>query len=367
MLHWTFKSLLADRFAVLGAAASIALALLLALYLDAVFRGEAAQIAAFLEHSDADVFVLQKGVANLHMSSTRVTENAIAAAGGVDGIARIRRLVYRPALVGPRGGERLAYIVGTGADGDRAWEIEAGAPQPAAGQALLPAPMARQQGLGVGDPVRIKEREFVIGGLTRGTFSMANPLIYITEADARDLFEEGDGADALLVWAQPGTGPAALSGRINAAGDDVAALTRAELVASDTQLALDMGGALVGLMSTIGMLVAALIVAFASYAFVARRVRELAVIKALGASRAALLASAAVQTGVIGALGGLFACAGIVLLDRALDLWVPEVAVQPAPGITVMLSGLTLLVAELAALVPAWQLLNVDPTEVFNA
>lgn len=244
MLHWTFKSLLADRYNVLGAAASIALALLLALYLDAVFRGEAAQIAAFLDHSDADVFVLQKGVANLHMSSTRVTENAIAAVRGVDGVARLQRLVYRPALVGLRGGERLAYVVGVDADGDGAWDMASGEHRPSPGQALLPEPMARQQGSKLGDRVRIKDREFAIGGLTRGTFSMANPLIYLTDTDARSLFAES--ADAVLVWAAPGTSPVALARRIDQASDDVAALTRAELVASDTQLALDMGGALVG-------------------------------------------------------------------------------------------------------------------------
>ena len=37
--------------------------------------------------------------------------------------------------------------------------------------------MARQQGSKLGDRVRIKDRDFAIGGLTRGTFSMANPLI----------------------------------------------------------------------------------------------------------------------------------------------------------------------------------------------
>ncbi|MFA5937739.1 MAG: ABC transporter permease [Sinimarinibacterium sp.] len=366
MLHWTFKSLLAERYNVLGAAAGIALALLLALYLDAVFRGEAAQIAAFLEHSDADVFVLQKGVANLHMSSTRVTENAIAAVRGVDGVARLRRLVYRPALVGLRGSERLAYVVGAGADGDSAWDVAQGQRRPLAGQALLPEAMARQQGSKLGDRVRIKDREFAIGGLTRGTFSMANPLIYVTEADARSLFAESDGADAVLVWAAPGTSPVALARRIGKASDDVAALTRAELVASDTQLALDMGGALVGLMSMIGMLVAGLIVAFSAYAFVARRTRELAVIKALGATRGKLLTSAALQTGVIGVIGGVLAAAGIVVLDVVLERFVPEVAVQPGLGITVVLAGLTLVVAEVAALIPAWQLLNVDPAEVFN-
>lgn len=359
--------MLAERYNVLGAAAGIALALLLALYLDAVFRGEAAQIAAFLEHSDADVFVLQKGVANLHMSRTRVTENAIAAVRGVDGIARLRRLVYRPALVGPRGGERLAYVVGAGADGDSAWDVAQGARRPSPGQALVPQPMARQQGWTLGDRVRIKDREFAIGGLTRGTFSMANPLIYLTDVDARRLFGESDGADAVLVRAAPGVGAAVLAARINRASDDVVALTRAELVASDTQLALDMGGALVGLMSTIGMLVAALIVAFSAYAFVARRTRELAVIKALGATRGRLLASAALQTGVIGVFGGTFAAVAIVVLDAALERWVPEVAVQPALGITLVLSGLTLLVAEFAALIPAWQLLKVDPAQVFNA
>lgn len=86
-------------------------------------------------------------------------------------------------------------------------------------------------------------------------------------------------------------------------------------------------------MSTIGMLVAGLIVAFSAYAFVARRTHELAVIKALGATRGKLLASAALQTGVIGIIGGVLAAAGIVVLDGVLERFVPEVAVHSrAPG-----------------------------------
>lgn len=42
------------------------------------------------------------------------------------------------------------------------------------------------------------------------------------------------------------------------------------------------------------------------------------------------------------------------------------IAVQPGPGITLVLAGLTLIEAEVAALIPAWQLLKVDPAAVFN-
>ena len=366
MLHWNLRSLLAEGGSFAASAVGIALALLLGLYLDAVFRGEAMQIVAFVERARADVWVLQHGVTNLHMASTRLTENEVAAVAAVPGVASVTRVVYRAAAYGAPGAERVAYVVGvpTGDDGRRVLVGTDRGPQP--GSAIVPEPMAIRAGLTVGDTIRVRNRAFHIGGLSHGTFSMANPLIYITEADARTLFEISDGAHLLQVMAAPGVPPYELAQRIEAASEYVSALTQPELVGNDYRLALDMGGALVGILGVIGAVVAGLIVAFSAYAFAARHARELAVAQALGARPAQLITSVLAQTGLAGLSGGLLAAPAMLGLDAALAAWVPEVAVEPAAGAMVAAAAGSVLVAALAAAVPAALILRTDPALAFR-
>lgn len=368
MLFWTLKSLWAERLAVLASAGGVALALLLGLYLDAVFRGEADQIVAFLEHTEADVWVLQKGVVNLHMTRPRLSEDSVVAARRAPGAASVTPLIYRAELSGEPGAERLVYVVGVPPDatGVGAWDVAAGDPLPRPGRVVVPVAMARGAGLRVGDPVRIADRRYAIGGLSRGTFSMANPVVFMAEADARELFDIDDGASTLVVRATPAVTPQALADAIEAQSDDVVALTAAQLIANDYRIAQQMGGALIRIMGIIGTLVAALIVVFTAYAFVAGRRTELAVARALGVARGPLLASALLQTGVVALAGSLLAAAGAVALDAGLSAWVPEVAVHFTAASALQAALLALIAAEVAGAFPAWQILRVDPALVFQ-
>lgn len=368
MLFWTLKSLWADRLAVLASASGVALALLLGLYLDAVFRGEADQIVAFLEHTEADVWVLQKGVVNLHMTRSRLSEDSVYAAHRAPGVRSITPLIYRATLFGEPGAERLVYVVGVPPDAQSvgAWDIAAGQTEARPGQVVVPEAMARKAGLRLGDAIRIADRHYLIGGLSRGTFSMANPVIFMAEQDARDLFDIGDGASLLLARAAPGVTPQELAAAIEAESQDVAALPRAQLIDNDYRLSQQMGGALIRIMGSIGTLVAALIVTFTAYAFIAGRRMEFAVARALGASRGALLVSALLQTGTVALAGGLLASAGALTLDVALSAWVPEVAVHFSAVSAAQAAVLALVTAQIAGVAPAWQILRVDPALVFQ-
>ena len=368
MLFLTLKSLWADRLSVAASAGGVALALLLGLYLDAVFHGEADQIVAFLEHTEADVWVLQKGVVNLHMTRSRLSEASVYAARRAAGVRSITPLIYRATLFGEPGTERLAYVVGVPPDaqGVGAWDVAAGDATAQPGKVVVPEAMARHAGLELGDGIRIADRRYAIGGLSRGTFSMANPVIFMAEADARDLFDIGDGASLLLARAAPGVTPQALAASIETETSDVAALPRAQLIGNDYHLSQQMGGALIRIMGLIGTLVAALIVTFTAYAFIAGRRVEFAVARALGASRGDLLVSALLQTGAVALTGGLLASAGAFVLDVALSAWVPEVAVHFTPASAAQAGVLALVTALIAGAAPAWQILRVDPALVFQ-
>lgn len=368
MIYWTLKSLIRDWAIVAASATGVALALLLVLYLDAVFRGEAKQIVAFIEKTPGEIWVLQDGVQNLHMASTTVTETVAARLRRIEGVAHMTRFVYRPALIGERGRETIAYVAGIPADAAerQRWQKATGWPVPPPGSVVIPEPLAQREGLNPGDRIRVGDDRYTISAVSFGTFSMANPLVFMDEWDARHAFNVGDGANVLLVEAAQGIDPQALARRIEAEVEDTRALTRAELIRNDFALALDMGGALIGMMGLIGMVVAALIIIFAAYAFISRRIGELAVAKALGATAGPLLTSAMIQTGIVAVLGGLIAVAATVPLEAGLTRWAPEVAVDFSGLVALRMAAAAFIVAEIASLVPAFYVLRVDPTLAFR-
>jgi ABC-type antimicrobial peptide transport system permease subunit len=157
-----------------------------------------------------------------------------------------------------------------------------------------------------------------------------------------------------------------LAKRIEAESDKVRALTREQLRGNDYVLALQMGGALIGMLTIIATVVSALIVSFTAYAFVSARTGELAVAKALGAPQRQLLAAAFLQTSVVAAVGCVLAVAVIGPMEAVLTAWVPGVAVDFSYGTALRLSGATVAVAVAAALVPAFYVLRVDPALVFK-
>ncbi|MBI1213470.1 MAG: FtsX-like permease family protein [Alphaproteobacteria bacterium] len=368
MLYWTLKSLTTDKLGLAAAGIGIALALILALYLDAVFRGEARQIVVFIERTPAEVWVLQDGVENLHMARSRLSDNTIAEVARVPGVASMTPVVYRELNIGDPPNERLAYVVGVPADERlRArWHERTGWPMPTGGGIVIPTSMAKELGLKIGDTIRTGEGRHRISGLSEGTFSMANPLVLMDEPLARRELNIASGASLLLVRPNPDLSAAQLASRIEGEVGDVHALPRERLLRNDYGLALQMGGALIGMLSAMATIVSALIIVFTAYSFVSARTAELAVAKALGAPQRQLLLSAVLQTCAVALIGCVLAIAAIGPLEAGLSTWVPDVAVDFSYRTAGTLSLTTIVVAAVAAVAPAFYVIKVDPALVFK-
>jgi putative ABC transport system permease protein len=368
MLYWTIKSLISEKVGVIAAGIGVMLALVLALYLDAVFRGEARQIVAFIERMPGEVWVLQDGVENLHMSSSSLSDDTIAEVRQVPGVRSVLPIVYGSATYGEKGRERVSYVVGIPSDvaiRDRLREAT-GWPMPEGESFVLPEQIGKDLELKIGDTIRVGKRRHSISAFSEGAFSMANPLMFMDESHARRVTDVLNGASLLLVQPEPGVSPFELVRRINAASTHVRAVTREQLRQNDYVLALQMGGALLAMFAIIATVVSTLIVAFSAYAFVAARTGELAVAKALGAPRHQLLGSALLQTFVVALLGCVLAIGIIGPIGAALSRYVPQVAVDFSYITALRLSALVVVVAVVSALIPALYVAKVDPALVFK-
>lgn len=92
MLRWTIRTLLAAPLQLAASIGAIAGAFTLVLFFEAVFAGESEQIVSYIRSKDADVWVMQKGVSNMHMATSFVSDwkaDRIAAMEGVEKVTSI--------------------------------------------------------------------------------------------------------------------------------------------------------------------------------------------------------------------------------------------------------------------------------------
>jgi putative ABC transport system permease protein len=368
MLTWAWKSLIAQPAGLFGSAAGIAAAFILVISFDAVWRGESERIVAYLRDTGADVWVMQRGVHNMHMATSFVWDWKAEAIAGMPGVRRVTPIVYLSGVVDVKGRQSFSYIVGFDPADARAGprQLTAGRTVEGRGEAVIPDVLARLTGAGIGDVVTVKNETFTVVGLSRGTYSLANAITFVHMADLRDILSATGTYSYLMVDADEGVDPAALAARIRQEVDKVNALAGEDFVRNDFGLAMQMGVQLMSVMTAISAALAALIVGFTAYSLVARRRRELAVVKALGVGNRALIGGVVFQALTVTLLGyALATTAAVALLP-----WVPVLA----PQLTLVLSipsiaktGLAALPVALAgAVLPAHMVCRVDPASAFG-
>jgi putative ABC transport system permease protein len=368
MLRWTLKSLIHERVAFFIGVAAASSALLLVMFFEAVYAGEADNIIAYPRNAGADVWVMQRGVGNMHMATSYLSDWKVSEVRNVPGVASVEPILYLNTVIEAGGQQWFAYIVGldTPADAAGPWAMHSGKRNPDIGETVVPEVFARVTGLRIGSPIRIVDHEFTVVGLSRGTFSMANSVIFVTRVDVEDIMTSLDIVSFMLVNAEDGIDATTLASDIEAAVDNVEALTTNEFLANDKQMALQMGVETVALMTIICGALAAFLIAFTVYAQVARQRRELAVAKALGVGNPALYLSVCVQAVLLAAVSTTFAVLMAVTLMPLVTAAIPMVTLQLSTASVARVAMLGFVVAILASILPARRVATVDPMTAFQ-
>jgi len=238
---------------------------------------------------------------------------------------------------------------------------------PGPGEAVIPDVLAKKAKLGIGSTINALGRAFTIVGISTDTYSMANSVTFVAYGDLAKLLSVRDGtASYLLIEAAPGTSSADLAARIRAAVPDVNALTREAAVESDRRIAMQMGIGIIGVMTWVGGLVAALVIALTTYTATIRRARELGVVRALGFRQRTLYLTVLVQGGVIAALGYGVALAVAYAVRPLLGVSAPEVALVYSSLSLLRLAATTALIAIAASCLSGRHVARVDPAIAFR-
>jgi putative ABC transport system permease protein len=343
----------------------VAAALLLVLVLRGIFAGAIDQVTYYIRTSPAEVFVSQDGVKTMHMSVSVIPSDAAAQVRSVPGVAWVSPIGFASGSVAGPQGRQLSYLIGYDTGTGRGGPVELVTGRaPGAGEAVLDEQAAEGLGVGIGDDVTVLGARLELVGLSSGGSSITNTTVFVSQPEFAKIHH--DLPSYLLVGTDPSADAGTVVDRIRQAVLAVTVQTREELAASEARIVTDMSADLLRLMSTIGLLIALAVIALGLMTATLNRIREYAVLKALGATTRRLTGSVTVQVLWTVGLAALLA----VVLAQVLAWVVPLLA--PAVSISLTWAALTqttlgaLAVGLLAALWPLRRIATLDAATAFR-
>ena len=255
-----------------------------------------------------------------------------------------------------------------------------GAPPAKSGEVAVIEKLATDQKLAVGAPLTVITEDGPHEARVSGVFRFSaqsslggSLLIHTTLADAQDWFGMAGRVSEIDVKAEPGVSADTLATRVRAAlPPDTEVKTGAQAAADQTKSVSDSIGAFLKpvLLSFggIAVLVGAFIIFNAFSMTVAQRRRELAMLRALGATRRQVLVSLAGEAlamGVLASLVGLFVglgvAAGVNQVFKAAGFDIPRSGLVLLPRTISIALAVGVVVTLLSALVPALRATRVPP------
>lgn len=357
------RNLFSERRRAMLGIVGVAVALLMALALGAVFAGAMRQVTRYVDTSRADVFVSQPGVRTMHMSSSWIPATSTAAVRRVDGVRSVEPILYDSGAVVAGDARELTYLIGYVPG-------EAGGPvslvrghEPGAGGIVLDGQAAAQLHVGVGDDVTTLGRSWTVSGLTTDMTNIVSTVSYVRIGD----FAAARGIEGTLSYLLVGTtgDPAAVARRIEAE-TGLIAQTREAFANEERSGIRGMSAELMDIMSTAAFVVGLAVVALTLYAATLARLREIGVMKALGGRTRRL--ARIVLTQAMWTVGAAFVIA--IILEVALGALLGRTAsmfpLVLEAGSVVRVAVGALVLGALAAVAPIRRVSRVDPATVFR-
>jgi putative ABC transport system permease protein len=356
------RSLFADRRRTILGTAAVATALLLVLALDGIFAGAMRDVTRYVDTVGADVIVSQRGVRTMHMTSSSLplaSERAVAELGGIDEVAPI---LFASDAVTSGGDRQLAYVVG--------WrQGELGGPQsvasgslPGSGEIVLDTPTAERLSAGVGDRVSVLGRTWRVSGIGGDLTNIVNSVAFVRFED----FAAATGVFRTASYLLIGTSdPAAAAARIEEE-TGLSASTLTAFVSEERAAIRDMSVDLLGVMSVVAFVIALVVISLLLYAATLSRLREIGVLKALGAGTGRIGGTVVAQAAWILALSLILAVGCAVALSIVLEATSAEISLSIGGAAIARIALAAITAGVLAVLVPVVRVSRLAPASVFR-
>jgi len=364
-----------------------------------VFRGMVDDGQVLIDNSGADLWVVQQGTLGPYAEPSSLRDDVWRGIAGIEGVAETGNAAYLTIQMAHNGKDTRVMIVGIEVDRPN----RPGAPPYlTAGRPILQghyeAIADERAGLKLGERVKIRRHDYTVVGITRRMVSSSgDPMIFVPLKDAQEIqfLKDNDalvnerartaanpafnrpGVPGLLEAAQasatqarsvntvlvrltPSADPAAVANEIQR-WKRLTAYTRAQMEDILIAKLIATSAKQIGMFLVILAIVTAAIVAFIIYTMTLAKVREIAVLKLIGAKNriiAGMILQQALALGVIGFLVGRISAG---LWGPAFPKYVLLLPQDAIGGFAIVLA-----ICGLASLFAIRAALRIDPAEAIG-
>lgn len=359
------RNLFRDRtrflLSVLGVAVSIGLILLLAGYRSGVYR----QASAYLDHAPGSVLVAERGIRDFLGTSSTLPAGAEDAVQRTPGVARVIPIVSQFVIFELHGRKDGFFLIGYDrAKGGGPWELAEGREPATDDELVIDRTAARQHAIAIGDQIRLLDREATIVGFSDGTTFWAGSIAFARITTLESLLRTPGLQGFLIVTPTGGMSPETLRDRLSIPGSE--ALLKSDVIANDRKLMARVYDAPIGLMVAIAFVVGVLVVGLVIYTATVERRREYGALKAIGARNRTLYRIVTMQAFIAAVAGSVFGVGLAYGAATGLMAWRPQFRVEIEPAAVGVVLVASVVMALLAALIPARAVARLEPAEVFR-
>jgi putative ABC transport system permease protein len=368
MIRLAYRNLFQNKVSLLISTGGVALALMLVISLDAIFTGVEQQITAYIDNSQADIYVSQAGVRNMHMTTSSIPVSIEGQIRAVQGVRTVTPILYLTNVIVIGEERNLAYIIGLPEDAKAgmAPKISEGIQIPGRNQAVIDNRVAKFSGVSLGDEVEILGRTFIIAGLSEGLSSLVNSIAFIGLAEFAEIRANRDVISFFLVEVEDDFEIKAVSKSIEASVENVTVQTTDEFSRQERQVVKDMGSDVIAIMNLVGITIGLAVMALTGYTATLSRRAEYGVLKALGARNGELFRTVLVQSLISVGMGFGFGLFFTLLLSFIIHRLGIELQLIVSLSSLLKVLALSLIIGGLSAVLPVKQISGLDPAIVFR-
>lgn len=375
MLHLTLQELLVQRWRTGLTVTAFGAVVSLLLLFEGFRVGVLRDLEQFPASLPADLVVVQAGVENFAVARSSLRQLTRREVEAIDGVVAADALLLLP-IVLEHGEHRTPVQILVYNERARAPSLASGRHAEGLHEIVMDARLARHHELELGDTIEVFAYRFEIVGLSSGTGSPFAPYLFVTYDDLIEMYLEADlplSADsvsilgALVVELEPGADVHAVRREIEATISDVDVYSPAELGVLDANLGRRLLGPALNLLISVAWIIAWLTFSLGMHSVVRSRLREYAVVSAIGATpgaiMGAMLMTAAVLTVAALPVGLLIAQGIAVAIEHATPLYS---AVPGDPAVVARATAATLGACAFGVIPAARRITRVDPDEAFR-
>ncbi len=367
MISIALRNLFGEKTRLLISIGGVAFSVMLILIILSLYRGWQIKSTQYIREIDTDLWVTQEGAVDVTSSASIIYPEVAQQIKNIDGVQESHQFLGKPVQFSIKDRDVNAYIVGfdpadpvTGSK-----NVVEGTDKLKNGEIIVDRVLARNNNLVLGDLIEIFGEPYKIVGIAEGANMFVFQFSFVTESDAREIFNSGELATYYLLKVDPDKADQIIE-KINNF-DGIAAFTKQDFVDKNKRFIDEVFLPIITVLVIISIFVGTAVIGLTIYTATVEKSREFGVVKALGASNLQIYRIIFEQALISGAIGYLLGVALTYFLLWLIPLYAAAFVTVTLGSDVLLVLVISLTMSIVASYTPVRAIVKIDPALVFKS